>query len=105
MVNWPTDVEPMDCRWAIARQQETPEILIRSSAAKGFWRPLDRWSKEMLVLWTDREFDKLSDGIYERRTERATTLKDHVDGDPDRDYDTYFCHKWSGSHHNLFFEM
>ena len=42
----------------------------------------------MLVLWTDREFDKLSDGIYERRTERATALKEHVDGDPDRDYDT-----------------
>lgn len=89
-MTWPADVEPLDRPlWAFARQHTTPESPICSVQTKrDFWKPLDRRTQDMLVVWTDRQIDQLSDEIFERRAERATTIKDHVDGDPDRDYDT-----------------
>ena len=89
-MDWPADVEPLDRPlWALFREQKAPESLLCSRQVKeDFWAPLERWSQNMLVLWTDRTFDRLSDDVFERRGERATTIRDHVDGDPDRDYDT-----------------
>ena len=73
----------------MARATGAPEGLVTSSTVKeAFWRPMERWSAEMLVLWESRQFDKLSDDIIARRAERATTRREHVEGDPDRDYDT-----------------
>ena len=89
-MGWPPDLEPLDRPlWAFARDRALPEGSVVSRDTKAaFWAPLERWHDQMLVLWESRDFDRLSQGIIDRRTERATTCREHVEGDPDRDYDT-----------------
>ena len=89
-MNWPKDLEPLDRPiWAFARNADFPESTLVAGEVKAqFWAPIERWSRNMLVLWPNRQYDQLSDGIYETRSQRPTTSREHVDGDPDQDYDT-----------------